>query len=92
MDDNKTCKSPTLTHVSNGGSTNDKTFLINFNQTLQPPKFSIKKDLHHMHIVSRRGYNLSAPLLQFLSFSLVILREREAIKDERTHYSTVDKF
>ena len=40
-------------------------------------------------IISRSCYNLSTPILQFPTFSLVSQREREAMKDERTHYGAV---
>ena len=36
-------------------------------------------------------YNLSTPLLWFLTFSIVSQREREATKNERTHHGAVDK-
>ena len=36
-----------------------------------------------------KPYNLSAPIQQFLNFSFT--REREAMKDERTHHGAMDK-
>ena len=38
-----------------------------------------------------KPYNSLKPLQRFLTFLFTSQREREAMKDERTHYSTMDK-
>ena len=46
----------------------------------------------HFHdILNISQYNSSAPLQQFLTFSFTSKREREAVKNKKTHYGAIDK-